>query len=217
MRYRRKTVATGAAAIVGIWLLAWLGISWAGSLAPTPEKVVAYAGAQDLSTLTGAARARYLDGLADRVNALTFEQRRELAMNHELARVFDRMTEAERLEYLQRVLPRGFQRAMEALNNMSPADRQRLVALALKELRKAHRRAGHDEIDGAIDEQTLQRIIDAGLATYFSEASAETKINLQPLIEQMQAIMQRGRHHQRGPGGRRRMPDADQPIQKEED
>lgn len=197
MNHRKKMVAIGAATIAGLWLVAWLGISWAGDRAPTPEKVVAYAGSQDLSQLTGEARAWYIDGLADRVDRLTFEQRRELRLNQELERAFMAMTETERLAYLDRVLPRGFKQAMNALNDMDRDERQRLVEQTLKEMREAQRQVGGREFDEPIDEAAMQRIIDTGMATYFSEASAETKIDLQPVIEQMQEILQSGRHLQR--------------------
>jgi hypothetical protein len=43
------------------------------------------------------------------------------------------------------------------------------------------------------DDKTAQKIIDEGFKSFYSEASAETKMDVAPLIEQMQKNMQGGR------------------------
>ena len=77
---------------------------------------------------------------------------------------------------------------MEAFNKMEPAKRKELVAHALEEMKK---HAGEDPPPG-MDDNLRAKIVDQGLKSFYADASADTKIDLAPLIEQMQRNLQFG-------------------------
>lgn len=187
---RTRMVVLVAGLLVGLWVAALAGMRWADGQKITAEKVAAYVESADLATLSGAQREAYITGLADRVNRLPFDQRRNLRLDRSLERVFFEMNEAERNRYLDLTLPRGLSAMMEALNAMTPEQRQEVVERAMDDIRRAERERGVTG-DDRFDEATSQRIINEGLRSYFSEASAETKLDLQPVIEQIQAVMQK--------------------------
>jgi hypothetical protein len=104
------------------------------------------------------------------------------------------MTDAERDRYLDLTLPKGLHQMMEAFNEMKPAERKRLVNRALADLERLRAEAIDEEIETGLSDSQFQRMVDEGMKSFYSEASASVKIDLQPVIEQVQAIMQaRGR------------------------
>jgi len=189
---RTRTVTIGLLLIALLWAVALAGMRWADEQRVTAEKLAAFIESTDLASLSGEQRRGFIDDLADRVNRLPFEQRRDLRLDRTLERTFFAMTEAERDRYLDLTLPRGLSQMMEALNNMTTDQRREIVDRALEDLRRAERDRGRTGED-RLGEQAARRIINEGMASYFSDASAETKIDLQPVIEQIQAVMQQRR------------------------
>jgi len=189
---RTRTVTIGLLLIALLWAVALAGMRWADERKVTAAKLATFVESTDLASLSGEQRRGFIDDLADRVNRLPFEQRRDLRLDRTLERTFFAMTEAERDRYLDLTLPRGLSQMMEALNNMTTDQRREIVDRALEDLRRAERDRGRTGED-RLGEQAARRIINEGMASYFSDASAETKIDLQPVIEQIQAVMQQRR------------------------
>ena len=52
---------------------------------------------------------------------------------------------------------------------------------------------GHTGAEHALSDANLKRMVDEGMKTFIRDANADTKLDLQPLIEQMQNIMQMSR------------------------
>ena len=73
---------------------------------------------------------------------------------------------------------------------MTPAKRKQVVNRAMADLNRVREELGRQDAEGSVPDQALKRIIDEGMKSFISDASAETKLDLQPLIEQMQSIMQ---------------------------
>ena len=101
--------------------------------------------------------------------------------------------DAERGRYLDLTLPKGLKQMMEAFNGMPPARRKQIVTRAVADLSRVREEIRSQDVGDAMNDQTVRRIIDEGMKSFYADASAETKIDLQPLIEQMQSIMQTGR------------------------
>src|ERR1044071_4800018 len=98
---RQRSVVWAAAALAGIWIAALTGYRLAGSLKVTAEKVAAYAGALDLSQLSPAARAKALQKLADKINALPLEERQRLRADRGAYRWFAQMTEQDKSAFIE--------------------------------------------------------------------------------------------------------------------
>jgi hypothetical protein len=75
---------------------------------------------------------------------------------------------------------------MVAFNKMEPEKRKEFVDRALAEVKK---RQGEAPPAGW-NEKLVQKIVNQGLNTFYAEASANAKLDLAPLIEQMQRNLQ---------------------------
>jgi hypothetical protein len=77
MNARYRPVMFAAAALLAVWLAALGGYALSDHFKMTAEKLRAYIQRTDLSNLSGAARAKALRDLADKINALPPEERRQ--------------------------------------------------------------------------------------------------------------------------------------------
>jgi len=169
--------------LVVVWAVAGGAIYWARSVKVTPESLAAYVAAHPIAERSGAERAQTLDRVAEQMNKLTFEQRREFRMGKKLDGFFSSLTPEEQGTFLDRTLPTGFKQMMESLNQMAPEKRKQFVNRALREMRE---KEGEDD---SID-TNARKMIDQGFRSFYSEASVETKMDVAPLIEQLQRNLQ---------------------------
>ena len=101
MSQRWRPVVFSVLAVCGIWLVASTGYRIARNAKMTAEKVKAYAESVDISKLSGAARAKAIQELADKLNALSLEERRKARLDRLAWSWFDRMTEEEKAQLFQ--------------------------------------------------------------------------------------------------------------------
>jgi hypothetical protein len=80
-------------------------------------------------------------------------------------------------------------RFMEALDQMPAEQRKQFVEQGLREIEEGRT---EEEMSRAqeLDEQLLAKISQEGMRAYFNEASADTKLDLAPLMEAMNEVMQ---------------------------
>jgi hypothetical protein len=193
------------AAIVSIWVLAMAGHWYLESLKMTAEKVRAYEESVDFSSLTGAARAKALKELEDKLNALSYEERQRLRMEHILGEWFDHMTEEERNQFLEATLPTGFKQMITAFQDLPDDKRRRLIDNSLNNLRNAKdgtaakgwqngtKAVASGTNSAPISPELEAKIRTIGLNTFYSQSSAETKAELAPVLEELQHQMESGR------------------------
>lgn len=167
----------------------------------TPEKVkdlMATAPWLEDENLDEASRKKHLDEVIAHVNRLDFDQRRQAREgDREVGQRFmESLTKEERGRFLEETVEQHFKSVMKAFNQMTREERQRIVAQARKDMQR-------DNVDGqnmrkleAEDEKVFENVVEKGLGAYYQDASAETKMDLAPLMEEMQQRM-------RGFGGRR--------------
>jgi hypothetical protein len=177
-----KIWLTTGALIAAVWLLAAIVIHFANASQPTAASVAAYAQTVDLATLEGEARASAIARMEKMVNRLTFEERQQLDRQRIGREFLDKMTPAEQDAYLDATLPTGFQQLMDSFNKMDPARRKQIVSDALARM-KEHE--GEGPPPGA-DSNIAQRVVDQGLKSFYRDANADVKLDLAPLVEQMQ-------------------------------
>ncbi len=171
-----------------VWLLAALVIFWARASRPTPASLAAYIDKNPLADLTPAKRTEVIDRAAAQLNKLDVEQRQELRKTRNDRRFFEQMTEDERKRFLDLTLPEGFRQLMLALNKMDPAKRKKIVERVLDDIEKDNPEA-HERINRA----EVQKMIAQGMDSFYSEASADVKLDFAPVIEQLQRATQKMR------------------------
>jgi hypothetical protein len=188
---RRRIWIIGSGILAAVWLVAVAAIAFARSQAVTADKVIAFVEMTDLTTLSAEQRRTHIEALAARINRLPFEERRNPALEQHLRDVFVGMTPEERSHYLDLVLPRGMQQMMDAINTMPRHERQAMVDRALQDMERGRNDADRRRAEEEIGQDALQRIVDEGLRSYMRDATAEAKLDLEPLILQMQRQMRK--------------------------
>ena len=183
-----STWLKAALALAAVWLVAGLGIWWLHATKPTPQSVTAFLDRSDLAARSGRDRERTIRQAENQLNDLTPEQRGELQKNGSTRRFFVALTKEEQSAFLDATLPADFKQLMEVFNKMEPAKRKEFVARAVDEMKK---HAGDDPPPG-VDDNLRAKVVDQGLKSFYADASADTKIDLAPLIEQMQHNLQFG-------------------------
>jgi hypothetical protein len=177
------------AVLLCIWAVAGGVIYWARSVKPTPESVMQYLEQHPLANASATDRERTIEQIAKQLNQLTYEQRREVRMSRKLDAYFRGLPIEDQTRFLDLTLPTGFKQMMDALNKMTPEKRKDFVNKALADMKKHE----NDDVDPEGRKQldaNGQKIIDQGFRTFYSDASAETKMDVAPLIEQLQHNLQ---------------------------
>jgi hypothetical protein len=175
-----------AALVAGVWILAAIVIHFASAGQPTAAGVAAYAQSVDLDKLQGDARRRAIERMENMVNRISFQDRQQLDRERIGRDFLHKLTPEEQDAYLDATLPTGFQQLMDSFNKMDPAKRKQLVDTALARM-KEHE--GQGPPPGA-NSNIAQHVVDQGLKSFYRDANADVKLDLAPLIEQMQRNLQ---------------------------
>lgn len=194
---RKRAVLLAFAGILGIWLLAYAGYLIAQNYKMTAEKVRAYAASVDLSKLSGSERATALQRLADMMNGLSPEERRQLRFERMAGDWLAQMTEAEKGAFIEATLPTGFKQMITAFEEMPEDNRRRALDGAMKRLKEQREEASpggaKDGKAPPISPELEAKVRNIGLNSFYSESSAQTKAELAPLLEELQRSMESGR------------------------
>jgi hypothetical protein len=196
---RLRSILYAALAVLAIWLVAMAGYMIARNSKMTAGKIREYVNSVDLSRLSAAERARAIQALADRINALSPEERRRWRLETGWREWFAEMTEAERGQFIEATLPTGFKQMMNAFADMPEARRKRFIDEALKDLRAQPDNARRGPADYGtngpppISPELEQKVRVIGLKVFYGDSSAQTKAELAPLIEELQNQLRSGR------------------------
>ena len=199
MNPRQKPLATAAAVLVCVWALAYGGYVIAKNAKVTGEKVRAYLAKTDISKLKDKERAKALKQLADYMNQLPPDERRNTRMDREWEKWFKAMNDQEKGELIEATMPTGVTQMLTAFEQLPPDKRQKAVQDSLKRLREARndpRNAGQWQGKDApppLNPELEKRAAAAGLGAFYSQSSAQTKAELAPLLEEIQRAMESGR------------------------
>jgi hypothetical protein len=202
LNQRWRPVFWSAVAICAIWLVALGAYQIARNAKMTAEKVKAYAESVDISKLSGEARAKAIRDLADKLNALSLEERRKARLERAAWAWFDRMTEEEKAGFIDATMPTGFKQMLTAFEQLPEEKRRRTVDDALRRLRDARDGVrpggGGGNRGGTNSPPVLSKELEAkvrtiGLKTFYSQSSAQTKAELAPVLEELQRVMESGR------------------------
>ena len=201
MNARYPPLIFAVAALMGVWLAALGGYALSDHFKMTAEKLRAFVQGTDLSKLSGAARARALRDLADKINALSPEERRQSRVDRLWNEWFRDMTEEEKGHFLDATLPSGFHEMLASFEQQTPAKRQKAIDDAIKQLRKDRDNPSQksqptnpDDTNAppVLSEDLQKKVTTIGLNSVYSSSSAETKAELAPLLEEIQKNMESG-------------------------
>jgi hypothetical protein len=199
---RWRPLVYAALAVLGIWLIALVGYTIAKNSRMTAEKFKAYALSVDLNKLSGAARAKALQELADKLNALQADERRRVRLERIPGHWFEQMTEDEKGKFIEATMPTGFKQMLSAFEQLPEDKRKKSVDDALRRLRDAQAQAqagagpgpgGGTNAGPPLSDELQAKVRTIGLKTFYSQSSAQTKAELAPVLEELQRVMESGR------------------------
>ncbi len=209
LSHRWRPVLFSVIAVAGIWLVALIGYTIAKNSKMTADKLRAYLESVDLSKLTGAARAKALQNLADKLNALSPEERQKARLDHLARGWFDQMTEEEKGRFIEATMPAGFKQMLTAFAQLPEDKRRRTIDDTLKRLKDAQnnmqKAGGQPNQSGTnasppLSDELQAKVRTIGLNTFYSQSSAQTKAELAPVLEELQRVMESGRPFRGRPG-----------------
>ncbi|MBI3882412.1 MAG: hypothetical protein HY301_20430 [Verrucomicrobia bacterium] len=203
MSRRQKTIAIAIGATVLVWALALTGRLLVKNAEVTREKLAAYMRATDPGKLSDKDRAAALRKLAAMVNAMSFEERRSARLSGEMTLWIQKLTEEEKLQFLEMTMPTGFKRMITAFEELPEQKRKKAIDDSFKRIREAAAEArdpgaaflsqpGQETNAPVVSDEVRQKVLNVGLNTFFKESSAQTKAEVMPLLEELQRAMQRG-------------------------
>ena len=199
---RQRPILVALAALVLIWVAAIAGYQVAQHAKVTPEKVRAYTASLDFDRLSAAERAAAIKKLAAMLNALSYEERQRLRMQHFLNAWFARMTDDEKAQFIEATMPTGIKQMINAFEQLPEDKRRQALDNAMKNLRATENGAptGGTNAPPAgtnapppISPELEAKIRTIGLKAFYRESSAETKAEAAPLLEELQHVMESGR------------------------
>jgi hypothetical protein len=199
-------ILKGIAALVLVWAGVIAVRSFASSKKITSDLIdreVRELKLEDWSVYSGgyaAAMERNEDlrRIADMVNRLDFAEREKNRRNRVGEDFFRKLSATEKNLFIDLTIVESMSRFMEALDQMPEEQRKSFVEKGLKEIQEGRT---EEEIARAkeLDESLLTKISEEGMRAYFDKASADTKLDLAPLMEAMNEVMQGLRGNQYGP------------------
>lgn len=208
MSNRRKTWIQGLVLLAVLWLIVWGVRSYAGGKRITAASVnaaiarAAFADASDpaatLAASEASRREESIRDIADMVNRLDFQEREKNRGNPVPEEFFRKMNAREKNLFIDLTVRESMARFMEALDAMPPEQRRKFVEQGLREVNEG-RTAEDLERAEALGADLVQKISQEGMRAYFEKASADTKLDLAPLMNAVNETMQGLRGNQFGP------------------
>lgn len=185
------------AVLAVIWMVVFAVRSMAASKKITAERLdreITGLRFEDWSESAGSAsdakeREDEIRRIAQMVNRLDFTERERNRESRNTEDFFRKLNAREKNLFIDLTIVETMGRFMEALDQMPPEQRKDFVEKGLREIQEGRT---EEEMARAqeIDEQLLTKISQEGMRAYFNEASADTKLDLAPLMEAMNEVMQ---------------------------
>lgn len=143
-------------------------------------------------------REKEIRKVAEMVNRLDFAEREKNRDSRTGEKFFRKLSPGEKELFIDLTIVESMSRFMEALDQMPEQQRKSFVEKGLAEIREGRT---EEEMERAkeMDETLLNKISEEGMRAYFDKASADTKLDLAPLMEAMNEVMQGLRGREFGP------------------
>jgi hypothetical protein len=196
---KKRVLLQGLAICAVVWVVAIGAQKLFGGMKPSAAKLEATVEKANFADWTGleeapdaaegTRREEQLRGVAVILNQLDFRERENLRESGVDRSFFRRLSKPEQILFFELTYAESIKRMMEALDGLSPEDRRDFVEKGLKELED-----GPAQEDMArmkeLGDDLLERAAKEGFQEFMQTASAETKMDLAPLMEAMSEAMQ---------------------------
>ena len=186
---KKKPLLIGLLVIGSLWLAVWGVTEWTATRKASAVRVAEMIEEADFDDWSdqidggqeSGTRRKKLEKIAKVFNRLDLRERERLQDSRAGFRLFKKLNPSERIYFLELTLTQSMERMMEAFDKMDPKERQRLVE---KSLRDMEGQGGEDLARlKKEDPEVIDRIVKEGLASYYQNASADTKMDLAPLMD----------------------------------
>lgn len=197
MNGKRSVILKGFVVLALVWAVVFAVRSFALSKKITAERLdrevqeLAFA---DWSENPGSGavakeREKEIRRIADMVNRLDFAERERNRQSRSGENFFRKLSVKEKDLFIDLTIVESMSRFMESLDQMPEEQRKSFVERGLKAIQDGRT---EEEMERAreMDEKLLTKISEEGMRAYFDKASADTKLDLAPLMEAMNEVMQ---------------------------
>lgn len=206
MNGKQAVILKGLAVLALVWAVVFGVRSFASSKKITAERLereVRELNFADWSENPGSGalakeREEEIRRVAEMVNRLDFAERERNRESRSGEEFFRKLSPKEKNLFIDLTIMESMSRFMEALDQMPEEQRKKFVEQGLKEIREGRT---EEEMERAreMDDNLLSKISEEGMRAYFDKASADTKLDLAPLMEAMNEVMQGLRGNEFGP------------------
>ncbi|MBK1826699.1 hypothetical protein [Haloferula rosea] len=203
----KKRILIQAAILLAVAWAVVIGVrAVAGSQRITAEKIsqtIAEADFGDWSTGVPAGasledREDQLLEIVDMINRLDFAERERTRDNRTGEEFFRKLAPAEKDRFVKLTVAKTMETMLRALDGMPPEERKKIVEDGLRDI-ESGRTAEEMSRTRELSDELLNQITSEGMKAYFEETSAETKLDLAPLMEAMDGVVKGLRAHDFGP------------------
>ncbi len=196
---RTRSLFLAAIALAIVWGVAMVAFMVVRSWKVTAAKVSQFESTVDLDKLQPADRAKDLRKLEDLINAMPADERRRWRTEEDWKRIYGQMTEEERGQFIDATLPSGLKQMMDTFASMPEEQRKQVIDDAIRNLHEGRPSGGGrpDPNYGSngpppLSPELENKVRQLGLKAYYSSSSAEMKVELAPLMEEIQNQIQNG-------------------------
>lgn len=196
---RRAVYVRAALVLVLVWGSVWGVRSWAARhrvTAATVEAEIHEAALVDLSQQTAAVeepispeREARIRGIAEQINQLDFTERQKNRESGVVEEFFRSLSPQEKDLFLDLTIAQAMDKFMVALDAMKPEQRKKFVEQGLKELQAGRTEEELKQTEG-LSKEVMERISREGMRAFFQKANRQTKLDLAPLMQSMNEVMQ---------------------------
>ncbi len=195
----RGVILKAAAILLGIWAVVWAVRAYAGSQKITAQRVSQKVNAANFAdwseggnspdSAEGKLREEKLREIAQMVNRLDFQEREKNRADRTGETFFRKLSPQEKSKFIDLTVMESMSQFMKSIDMMPPDQRRGFVERGLREIKEGRTGAEMVRAD-ELDPKLLDRITKEGMRAYFEDSSAETKLDLAPLMEAMNETMQ---------------------------
>lgn len=197
MNPKTVTIIKALAVLAAVWIVVFTVRSVAASKKITAQRLnqeISSLRFDDWSESTGSGadsekREKDMRRIAGMVNRLDFKEREKNRENRATEDFFRKLNSREKNLFIDLTIVETMGRFMEALDQMPAEQRKQFVQQGLEEIQQGRT---EEEMARAqeMDDQLLTKISQEGMRAFFNGASADTKLDLAPLMEAMNEVMQ---------------------------